>query len=287
MKGIVLSGGTGTRLGPISKSVIKQLLPIYDKPMIYYPISTLMLSGVREILLITTPKEVERFKFLLGDGSAWGISISYLTQDSPRGIGDAFILGEKFIESENVALALGDNILHGPGLGSQLEQNGKIVGAKIFGYEVSNPKSYGVVTLDNSGKPISIVEKPDITSSKLAVPGLYFYDSSVVGIAKDTKPSSRNEIEITSINQIYLNKNQLEVCVLPRGTAWLDAGTPESLHDAATYVRLIEQRQGLEVSCPEEIAWRKSWISDAQLNKLAESYPNSDYSDYLHSLTLL
>ena len=170
MKGIVLSGGTGTRLGPISKSVIKQLLPIYDKPMIYYPISTLMLSGVREILLITTPKEVERFKFLLCDGSAWGISIPYVTQYSPRGIGDAFILGEKFIESENVALALGDNILHGPGLGSQLEQNRKIVGAKIFGYEVSNPKSYGVVTLDNSGKPISIVEKPDITSSKLAVP---------------------------------------------------------------------------------------------------------------------
>ena len=284
MKGIVLAGGTGSRLAPITLTFSKQLLPVYDKPMVYYPISTLMLAGVRDILIIATPLDLPRFKTLLGDGSNWGVRFSFAEQLAPKGIAEAFLIGENFIGDNNVALALGDNIFHGSGLGGQLEFNSDLSGAMIFGYEVANPSEYGVVTLDEIGKPTSIEEKPTTPKSNLAVPGLYFYDSNVVKYSKSIKPSVRGELEITSINLEYLRNNQLTVNVLKRGTAWLDTGTPESLHDAATYVRLIEQRQGLKISCQEEIAWRKGWISDLELTQMASRNSSSSYSQYLSSL---
>jgi len=284
VKGIVLAGGTGSRLAPITFNLSKQLLPVYDKPMVYYPISTLMLAGIRDILVIATPFNLPRFQALLGDGSNWGVSFSFAEQLAPRGIAEAFLIGENFIENNNVALALGDNIFHGSGLGGQLEFNSDLSGALIFGYEVSNPSEYGVVTLDEFGKPISIEEKPTSPKSNLAVPGLYFYDSNVVKFAKTIQPSARGELEITSLNLEYLKHDQLKVSVLKRGTAWLDTGTPESLHDAATYVRLIEQRQGLKISCPEEIAWRKGWITDGELIEIVSKNSASSYSQYLNSL---
>lgn len=285
MKGIILAGGNGSRLAPLTEAITKQLLPVYDKPLIYYPISTLMLAGIREILLISSDRDQDRFRGLLGDGSKWGLSISYLVQEKPKGIADAFLLGEDFINGQNVALALGDNIFHGSGLGGQLQLNSELSGALIFGYEVSNPSEYGVVTLNQLGQPASIEEKPVNSISKLAVPGLYFYDSNVVQITKTIKPSDRNELEITAVNNEYLKLNKLKVVVLKRGTAWLDTGTPESLHDAATYVRLIEQRQGLKICCPEEIAWRKEWISNADLESLANLMPKlSSYRAYLLNL---
>ncbi len=284
MKGIVLAAGSGSRLYPLTKFITKQLLPVYDKPMVYYPISTLMLAGIQDILLISTPRDKCRFEALLGDGSKWGISIKYEVQNEPRGIAEAFLIGEDFIANKSCALALGDNIFHGTGLGAQLEFNSDISGALIFGYEVSNPSEYGVVTLDDSGRAIAIEEKPTSPRSKLAVPGLYFYDSNVVEIAKQIEPSMRNELEITTVNLEYLSMGKLNVSVLKRGTAWLDTGTPESLHDASTYVRIIEQRQGLKIGCPEEIAWRKGWISDDGLQLLAEFNPMSSYSRYLSNL---
>jgi glucose-1-phosphate thymidylyltransferase len=284
MKGIVLAGGTGSRLAPITFTLSKQLLPVYDKPMVYYPISTLMLAGIRDILIIATPFDLPRFKTLLGDGSNWGVRFSFAEQLAPKGIAEAFLIGESFIGVNNVALALGDNIFHGSGLGGQLEFNSDLSGAMIFGYEVSNPSEYGVVTLDENGKPTSIEEKPASPKSNLAVPGLYFYDSNVVKYARKIQPSTRGELEITSLNLEYLKHDQLKVSVLKRGTAWLDTGTPESLHDAATYVRLIEQRQGLKISCPEEIAWRKGWISDLELHEIASKNSASSYSQYLSSL---
>lgn len=284
MKGIVLAGGTGSRLAPITVPVSKQLLPVYDKPMVYYPISTLMLAGIREILIIATPLDIPRFQTLLGDGSMWGVKFTFAPQMSPRGIADALLIGESFIGNQSVALALGDNIFHGSGLGGQLEINSELSGAIIFGYEVSNPSEYGIVALDHNGEPTSIEEKPGLPKSNLAVPGLYFYDSNVVKLAKSIKPSSRGELEITSINLEYLKLKKLQVKILKRGTAWLDTGTPDSLHDAAAYVRLIEQRQGLKICCPEEIAWRKGWILDSDLGNLALRYGSCKYSNYLESL---
>lgn len=286
MKGIILAGGVGSRLEPCTKSISKHLLPIYDKPMIYYPISTLMLAGIREILIITTEKDLDNFSELLGNGQQWGISIKYAVQKHPNGIGEAFLIGKDFISNSNVALALGDNIFHGTGLGEQLQFNSKDTGAKIFGYPVSNPSQYGVVTINKEGVIISLDEKPKKPLSPLAIPGLYFYDSSIVEIVKQIVPSERGELEITDVNRIYLKMGKLTVNILKRGTVWLDAGTPESLHDAATYVRIIEQRQGLKINCPEEIAWRKKWISDLDLEILAGKKSNSSYSKYLESLIL-
>lgn len=284
MKGIVLAGGSGTRLSPLTNSISKQLLPVYDKPMVYYPISTLMLAGVREILMICSPRDISSFRELLGNGSNWGISIEYATQMQPRGIAEAFLIGESFIGSDSVALALGDNIFHGSGLGSNLESNNNLSGCLIFAYEVANPSEYGIVTLGSDGKAVSIEEKPQNSKSKFAVPGLYFYDNKVIDIAKSIKPSTRNELEITSVNEVYLNNGELNVVVLRRGTAWLDTGSPEALHDASSYVRIIEQRQGLKISCPEEIAWRKDWISTGELEALIKKMPKCGYSSYLRNL---
>ena len=284
MKGIILAGGTGSRLGPCTTSVSKHLLPVYDKPMIYYPISTLMLAGIRDILIITTSRDQKLYLELLGNGRKWGISINYAVQEQPKGIAEAFLIADKFIGNSNIALALGDNIFHGMGLGEQLQFNSDKSGAMIFGYPVANPSQYGVVTMNESGSVVSIEEKPTNSSSKFAVPGLYFYDSNVVNIAKHIEPSQRGELEITSVNREYLNAGSLSVNILKRGTVWLDAGTPELLHDAATYVRIIEQRQGLKISCPEEIAWRKNWITDSDLIALVGGIINNSYSKYLHEL---
>lgn len=286
MKGIILAGGTGTRLWPITLGVSKQLLHVHDKPMIYYPLSTLMLAGIKEIAIITTQNDQSSFKRLLGDGKELGISISYVVQQNPNGIAEAFILCEEFIKSSSVALVLGDNIFHGQGVGRNLKTYDSPSGARIFAYQVNNPEDFGVVVLNDKLIPTDILEKPKINVSNLAVPGLYFYDSSVAKIAKSIERSSRGELEITSLNLAYLNNNKLEVTVLPRGTAWFDGGTVKSLHDASAYIRSIEERQGQKVGCIEEISWRNNWIGDNSLKLLSEKYKNNDYGSYLNSLLL-
>ena len=284
MRGIILAGGSGTRLWPITKGISKQLMPIYDKPMIYYPLSTLMMAGIKEILIITTAEYNEQFRALLGDGSDLGIRLEYAIQPSPDGLAQAFIIGEEFVEDDSVALVLGDNIFHGAGLGSSLRAHGEVDGGLIFAYHVSNPGDYGVVEFDASMKAISIEEKPVVPKSNYAVPGLYFYDNSVIDIAKSIEPSARGELEISTVNEQYLMANKLQVQVLDRGVAWLDTGTFESMMQASEYVRVIEDRQGFKVGCIEEIAWRAGWISDAQLAKLAAPLAKSGYGRYLEDL---
>lgn len=284
MKGIVLAGGTGSRLWPITWGVSKQLIPIYDKPLVHYPISTLMLAGIREILIITTPQDQDSFRRLLGDGSKYGVRFDFAVQNKPDGLAQAFIIGESFIGRHSCALVLGDNIFHGEGLGTQLQALTYITGAHIFAYKVRDPERYGVVEFDESGKVLSIEEKPKVPRSSFAVPGLYFYDNSVVEIAKVTKPSDRGELEITSVNNAYLDKGLLKTTVLERGTAWLDTGTFESLNAASSFIQIIEERQGLKVSCLEEVAWRNGWISDSELKARADEYKSSPFAGYLRSL---
>jgi glucose-1-phosphate thymidylyltransferase len=284
MKGIVLAGGTGSRLWPITWGVSKQLLHVYDKPLIHYPISTLMLAGIREILVITTPQDQETFIRLLGDGERYGVSFSFLTQESPDGLAQAFLIGERFIGRDSCALVLGDNIFYGDGLGTQLKEIFNVDGAHIFAYKVKDPERYGVVEFDRHGKVSSIEEKPKSPKSSFAIPGLYFYDNQVVEIAKSVKPSSRGELEITSVNQAYLNLGKLQTTVLARGTAWLDTGTFESLNSASSFIQIIEERQGQKVSCLEEVAWRNGWISDSELAARADEYKSSPFATYLRGL---
>lgn len=284
MKGIVLAGGTGSRLWPITRGVSKQLLPVYDKPMIHYPVSTLMAAGLREILIITTPEDQPAFQRLLGDGAELGISFSYVAQPSPDGLAQAFILGEQFLAGDAAALVLGDNIFHGPGLGTQLARLTNVDGGHVFAYAVANPADYGVVDFDSDGRAISLEEKPTSPKSNYAVPGLYFYSADVVEVAKRIKPSARGELEITAVNDWYLQRERLSVTVLPRGTAWLDTGSFESLHDASEYVRVLERRQGTKVGCLEELAWRNGWIDDAQFALLIEPLLKSGYGDLLKNL---
>jgi glucose-1-phosphate thymidylyltransferase len=284
MKGLVLAAGRGSRLWPITRGLSKQLLPIYDKPLIHYPIATLMLANIREILVIVSPADLSQFQRVLGDGSSLGIEIRFAVQDEPRGLAEAFIIGEEFTKSGPAALILGDNIFHGQGLGVQLQSFKKVSGANIFAYRVKDPERYGVVEFADDGKVISIEEKPSKPKSDYAIPGLYFCDSDVVEIAKNVKPSARGELEITSILQAYLNAGSLKTTILERGTAWLDTGTFESLHAASSFIKIIEERQGFKVSCLEEIAWRNNWISDKDLAALADSYGPSEYKSYLLSL---
>ena len=284
MKGIVLAGGTGSRLWPITWGVSKQLLHVYDKPLIHYPISTLMLAGIREILVITTPQDQESFIRLLGNGDRYGVSFSFLTQENPDGLAQAFIIGERFIGRDSCALVLGDNIFYGDGLGTQLKEIFNVDGAHIFAYKVKDPERYGVVEFDRHGKVSSIEEKPKSPKSSFAIPGLYFYDNQVVEIAKSVKPSSRGELEITSVNQAYLNLGKLQTTVLARGTAWLDTGTFESLNSASSFIQIIEERQGQKVSCLEEVAWRNGWISDSELAASADEYKSSPFATYLRGL---
>lgn len=284
MKGIILAGGTGSRLHPITQGISKQLTPVYDKPMIYYPLSTLMLSGIRDILIITTPADQEQFQRLLGDGSRFGINLEYKVQPSPDGLAQAFILGADFIGNDPVALVLGDNIFYGPGLGTQLATYEQKDGATVFAYRVADPRAYGVVEFDEHFNALSIEEKPENPKSDYAIPGLYFYDSKVVEYARQIKPSPRGELEITDLNRVYLEQGKLKVEVLPRGTAWLDTGTFDSLADATNFIRTVQSRQGLSVGCPEEIAWRHGWLSDEQLRDIATPLVKSGYGSYLLGL---
>ena len=284
-KGIILAGGSGTRLAPLSAAVSKQLMPVYDKPMIYYPLSTLMLAGIREVLIITTPNDQPAFQRLLGDGSAWGMVIQYAVQPSPDGLAQAFLIGSEFLATSPAALVLGDNLFHGDELVHQLQTtNPKSQGATVFAYPVSDPERYGVVEFDVEGRVISIEEKPKQPRSRYAITGLYFYDETVVERAKQVRPSHRGELEITDLNQLYLNEGLLRVELMGRGMAWLDTGTPDSLHEAASYIRTLEHRQGLKVGAPEEVAWRMNWIDDAQLERLAQPLKKSGYGSYLLKL---
>ncbi|MEU5562027.1 glucose-1-phosphate thymidylyltransferase RfbA [Micromonospora musae] len=284
MRGILLAGGTGSRLWPITRAVSKQLMPVFDKPMIYYPLSTLVMSGVREILVITTPEDQGQFQRLLGDGSQWGLRLEYLTQPRPEGIAQAFVLGAEFIGDESVALILGDNIFYGVGLGRQLAVDGDPVGGRVFAYPVADPAAYGVVDFDADGRVLSIEEKPEKPKSRYAVPGLYFYDNRVVEIARRLTPSERGELEITAVNEAYLRAGELSVTVLDRGTAWLDTGTFAAMMQAAEFVRVIEERQGMKIGCIEEVAWRAGLIDDEQLRTLAGPLTKSGYGDYLLDL---
>ncbi len=284
MKGIILAGGSGTRLHPITRGISKQLMPVYDKPMVYYPLSTLMMAGIREVLVITTPEDQSQFERLLGDGSTWGMRIAYAAQPRPEGLAQAFVIGADFIGADSVALVLGDNIFHGTGLGTALAGNANIDGGRIFAYHVAEPTAYGVVEFDDDGLALSIEEKPAVPKSSYAVPGLYFYDNGVIEIARNLKPSPRGELEITDVNAAYLAQGRLTVSVLPRGTAWLDTGTFEGLMDASMFVHVVEARQGQKVGCVEEIAWRNRWIDDAQFARLAEELRKSGYGDYLDTV---
>jgi glucose-1-phosphate thymidylyltransferase len=284
MRGIILAGGSGTRLHPITIGISKQLLPVYDKPMVYYPLSTLMMAGIQDILVITTSHDASGFERLLGDGSQFGVNLSYVTQERPDGLAQAFVLGANHIGNDAAALVLGDNIFYGPGLGTNLARFQSVSGGAIFAYWVANPSAYGVVEFAPDGMALSLEEKPATPKSQYAVPGLYFYDNDVIEIAKGLKKSARGEYEITEINQIYLNRGRLSVEVLARGTAWLDTGTFDSLLDASDYVRTLERRQGLKVSVPEEIAWRQGWITDEQLATRAHTLVKSGYGGYLLEL---
>ncbi len=284
MRGIILAGGTGSRLHPITHAISKQLMPVYDKPMIYYPLTTLMLAGIRDVLVITTPHEAEQFRRLLGDGAQFGITITYATQPSPDGLAQAFLIGEEHIRGECSALVLGDNIFYGSRLGGQLRRFESLEGAAIFGYRVADPREYGVVEFDDAGRAISLEEKPEKPRSSYAVPGLYFYDASVVERARGLRPSARGELEITDLNQLYLEDGALQVEVLPRGSAWLDTGTFDGMNDASNYVRVLEKRQGTKVGAPEEVAWRMGWLSDADLSERAAPLMKSGYGRYLVEL---
>lgn len=284
MKGIILAGGSGTRLHPITRGVSKQLVPVYDKPMIYYPLSTLMLAGIREVLVITTPEDSTQFQRLLGDGREWGIELTYAVQPSPDGLAQAFIIGADFIGTDSVALVLGDNIFYGASLEEQLREGTDISGGHVFAYRVANPQHYGVVEFDAEGTVLSIEEKPAKPKSNYAVPGVYFYDNSVVQVARELKPSARGELEITGVNDVYLKRGELTVTVLPRGTAWFDTGTFQGLLDASQFVHVVEARQGHKIGCVEEIAWRNGWIDDAQLTVLADRLAKSGYGIYLKGL---